>query len=75
MAASKSRKTAVQDPSLEFIPEIDRVDLKAMSYTQLRRLYARMMHAVDAVNEELTLRAEDDNSGDTVSVPAIEPGS
>ena len=69
MAKSKTSKTDVQDPSCKVIQAIDQVDLKALSYTQLRRLHATAIQAVDDVNEELKLRAEDDNAGDTVRIP------
>lgn len=69
MAKSKTIKTGIQDPSSEVIQVIDQVDLKALSYIQLRRLYATVMQAVDDVDEELKLRAQEDNAGDTVRVP------
>jgi len=69
MAKSKTIKTGIQDPSSEVIQAIDQVDLKALSYIQLRRLYATVMQAVDDVDEELKLRAQEDNAGDTVRVP------
>lgn len=70
MSDSKTSQGDVQDLSQEVIQAIAQVDLKALSYIQLRRLYATVMQAVDDVNEELTLRAEEDNAGDTVRVPA-----
>ena len=69
MAKSKTSKTEIQDPSSEVIQAIDQVDLKALSYIQLRRLYATVMQAVDDVDEELKFRAQEDNAGDTVKVP------
>ncbi len=69
MAKSKTSKTEIQDPSSEVIQAIDQVDLKALSYIQLRRLYATVMQAVDDVDEELKFRAQEDNAGDTVRVP------
>ncbi len=69
MAKSKTSKTDVQDPSSKVIQEIDQVDLKALSYTQLQCLHATAVQAVDDVNEDLKLRAEDDNEGDTVRIP------
>ena len=73
MTNSKRKKVDVQDPSRELIQAIDQMDLKALSYTQLRRLYATVMQAVEHIDEELTLRAEDDNAGDTVRVPIPSP--
>lgn len=69
MAKSKTIKTDVQNTSSEVIQAIDQVDLKALSYIQLRRLYATVMQAVDDVDEELKFRAQEDNAGDTVRVP------
>ncbi len=69
MAKPKTSETDVQDRSLDVIQAIEQVDLKTLSYIQLRRLYATLMHAIDDVNEELTIRADEDNAGDTVRVP------
>lgn len=69
MTDSKKSASDAQDPSHDIIQAMDQVDLKALSYIQLRRLYATVTQAVDDVNEELELRAEDDNAGDTVKVP------
>jgi len=69
MAKPKTSETDVQDRSLDVIQAIEQVDLKTLSYIQLRRLYATLMHSVDDVNEELTIRADEDNAGDTVRVP------
>ena len=63
------KKTDMQDPSQSAIQAIEQIDLKALSYIQLRRLYATVMQAVENVSEELTVRAEEDNGGDTVRVP------
>ena len=64
-----SKKTDLQDSSQSAIQAIEQLDLKALSYIQLRRLYATVMQAVDNVSEELTVRAAEDNGGDTVRVP------
>ncbi len=69
MAKSKISKTDGQDLSREVIQAIGRLDLKALSYTQLRRLYATVTQAVDDVDDELKLRAQEDNDGDTVRIP------
>ena len=63
------KKTDMQDPSQSAIQAIEQIDLTSLSYIQLRRLYATVMQAVDDVSEELTVRAEEDNGGDTVRVP------
>ena len=69
MADSNNRTSGVQDPSLAATQAIEQVDLKRLSYKQLRRLYAIVMRVVDDVNEELTVRADEDDAGDTVRVP------
>jgi hypothetical protein len=73
MADPKTSQRDVSDPSQSIIKAIEQIDLKSMTYTQLRRMYATVMQAVDDVNEELTVRAEDDNAGDTVRVPVPSP--
>ncbi len=69
MAKSMKTDTGRKDPSLDTIQAIEKTDLKALSYIQLRRLYATVMQAVDEVSVELKLRAAEDNAGDTVKVP------
>ncbi|MEE8264629.1 MAG: hypothetical protein V3R40_05175 [Gammaproteobacteria bacterium] len=69
MTDSKTSKTTVQDPSVEIIQAIDQVDLKAFSFVQLRRLYTALMQTAADVDEELKVRSEKDNAGDTVRVP------
>ena len=59
----------MQDPSQSAIQAIEQIDVKSLSYIQLRRLYATVMQAVDDMSEELTVRAEEYNGGDTVRVP------
>ncbi len=72
MAKSKKADTEVKDPSLESIQAIEHADLNTFSYTQLRRLRKTIMQAIDDVNEELKLRAADDNAGDTVRIPVTD---
>ena len=69
MTDSKTGKTDVQDPSVEIIQAIDRVDRKAFSFVQLRRFYTALMQTAADVDGELTVRLEKDNDGDTVRVP------
>ena len=69
MTDSKTSETDAQDVLQDAIQAIEQVDLKTLSYIQLRRLYAIVTQAVDNVNEELTIRADEDNAGDTVRVP------
>jgi hypothetical protein len=46
------------------------VDVKVLSYMQLRRLYAALTHARDSVETETSVRTEMSNSGDTTTVQA-----
>ncbi len=69
MAKSKKTDTGRTDPSLETIQAIEKTDLKALSYLQLRRLHATVTQTVTDLDEELKLRSEDDGVGDTVRIP------
>ncbi len=69
MAKSKKTDTGRADPSLETIQAIEKSDLKALSYIQLRRLHATVTQTVTDLDEELKLRSEDDGVGDTVRIP------
>lgn len=60
----------VHDLSLSVIHALAMVDVKALSYMQLRRLYAALTHARDSVETETAIRTRMTNSGDTVNVPA-----
>lgn len=77
MTESNNRQSKQHDRAQDVIDAIEKVELKALSYTELRRLYAIVMQAVDDVNEELTRRKEQDNDGDTVRipVPAADPSA
>lgn len=68
MDDSKIHETNVHDLSLGVIHALAMVDVKALSYVQLRRLYAALKHKIDDVSQEAELRAETDKSGDTVRV-------
>jgi len=69
MAKSKKTDTGRTDPPLETIQAIEKTDLKALSYIQLRRLHATVTQTVTDLDEELKLRSEDDGAGDTVRIP------
>ena len=72
MAKSKKTDTGRTDPSLETIQAIDKTDLKALSYIQLRHLHATVTQTVTDLDEELKLRAEEDSEADTVIIPVKE---
>jgi len=69
MAKSKKTDTGRTDPSLETIQAIEKTDLKALSYIQLRHLHVTVTQTITDLDEELRLRAEDDGAGDTVRIP------
>lgn len=65
-----TRETDIHDLSLGAIHALGMLDVKALSYVQLRRLNAALLHAGDDVNREIRTRTEEDLSGDTVRVPS-----
>ncbi|MFQ5549353.1 MAG: hypothetical protein ACE5FV_13740 [Woeseia sp.] len=69
MAESETTQTDILDPSLGVIQALERLDVKSLSYIQLRRLYAVLMDAVDQLARDVEARKEKDNAGDTVRVP------
>lgn len=70
----KTHETNVHDLSLGVIHALAMVDVKALSYVQLRRLYAALKHKIDDVSQESELRADLDKSGDTVRVQSPKSG-
>ena len=70
MAKQIQRETEVHDLSLGVIHALALVDVKALSYVQLRRLYAALTHASEDVGAEISQRSGDDAGGDTVRVPS-----
>jgi hypothetical protein len=73
MVGRNTHESDVHDLSLSVIHALAMVDVKALSYMQLRRLFAALTHALEDVERETTLRSERSSSGDTVSVPAVTP--
>ena len=68
MAELNTRETDIQDLSLSVIHALALVDVTALSYMQLRRLYAALTHAKEQVARETALRSGDENEGDTLTV-------
>jgi hypothetical protein len=66
----KIHESDVHDLSLSVIHALAMVDVKALSYMQLRRLYAALTHALDCVETETAVRTGMSNSGDTTTVLA-----
>lgn len=71
MVGRNTHESDVHDLSLSVIHALAMVDVKALSYMQLRRLYAALTHALEDVEKETQFRTENGNSGDTVNLPAL----
>ena len=69
MTDNSTRETDLHDLSLGVIHALAIVDVKSLSYMQLRRLYAALTHSSDDVATELARRSERDAAGDTVRIP------
>ena len=69
-----SRESGLHNLSLGVIEALQGVDVKALSYVQLRRLYAALVEAGNTVDAELATRSEATNSlGETVRIQAPVP--
>lgn len=66
----RTHESDVHDLTLSVIHALAMVDVKALSYMQLRRLYAALTHARDSVEAETRVRTDLANAGDTVRVHA-----
>ena len=66
---SPPQETEAHDPSLGVIHALRAVDVAALSYVQLRRLYAAMVEATNMVDDEIARRSESTNAlGETVRI-------
>ena len=76
MAGHSTRETDIHDLSLSVIHALAMVDVKVLSYMQLRRLYAALTHAREDVEQETLRRTDGGLSGDTVNIrrPDLEAG-
>ena len=68
MAEHSTRETDIHDLALSVIHALAMVDVKVLSYVQLRRLFAALTHAREDVEQETLRRADGGLSGDTVNV-------
>ncbi|HNP35192.1 MAG TPA: hypothetical protein PKK10_05020 [Woeseiaceae bacterium] len=66
-------ETDVHDLALGVIHALKMVDAKAMSYVQLRRLYASLVHTCNVVETEITARSGEQDLGKTVRLTAPQP--
>jgi hypothetical protein len=68
MAERSTHESDVHDLSLGVIHALAMVDVKALSYMQLRRLFASLTHALEGVEQETLRRSDKVETGDTVNV-------
>lgn len=68
MSERNTHESDVHDLSLGVIHALAMVDVRALSYMQLRRLFASLTHALENVEEETLRRSEKAETGDTVNV-------
>lgn len=69
MVDKDAHETGVHDLTLGVIHALALVDVKALSYVQLRRLHAALTHACEDVARETEARTEAIPVGETVRVP------
>ena len=67
-----TRETDTHDLSLGVIHALAMVDVKLLSYVQLRRLYASLVKSRDDVQAEIDRRSSSDSSGETVRIQVPE---
>jgi hypothetical protein len=68
MSKDKLHESDVHDLSLGVIHALSMLDVKVLSYMQLRRLNAALIHAAEDVARETAERSDSDKLGDTVRV-------
>lgn len=61
-------ETDIHDLSLGVIHALAMVNAKSLSYVQLRRLYAALVHATDDVEGEIARRSDSGSLGETVRI-------
>jgi hypothetical protein len=71
MDQTAKHKNLADDSFAELFERLQNVDAAKLSFVQLRRLQDRLMHASDAIEREVTMRAAENASGDTVNVPSL----
>ena len=59
-------ETDIHDLSLGVIHALKMLDVRAMSYSQLRRLYAALLHMTSDVEAEIGNRSGEHKLGETV---------
>ena len=66
--ANNTLETDIHDLSLGVIHALAMLNVKALSYVQLRRLYAALVHASDDVQAEIARRSGSEALGETVRI-------
>lgn len=70
LMANETLETDIHDLSLGVIHALAMVNARSLSYVQLRRLYAALVHAADDVESEIARRSDSHNLGETVRIKA-----
>jgi hypothetical protein len=70
LMANETLETDIHDLSLGVIHALAMVNARSLSYVQLRRLYAALVHAADDVESEIARRSDSNNLGETVRFKA-----
>jgi hypothetical protein len=65
---NETLETDIHDLSLSVIHALAMVNARSLSYVQLRRLYAALVHATDDVEGEIARRSESGSLGETVRI-------
>lgn len=70
LMADETLETDIHDLSLGVIHALAMVNARSLSYVQLRRLYAALVHSADDVESEIARRSDSNNLGETVRFKA-----
>jgi len=70
MSETAQHQTDGHDISLKAVNALSTLDLTGLSFVQLRRLHKVLLQACEDIEKETVVRADSDNSGDTVRVPS-----
>ncbi len=61
-------ETDIQDLTLGVIQAVKMLDVSALSYVQLRHLYAAVTHTTKLVDDEIAKRSQGENLAETVQM-------
>jgi hypothetical protein len=65
---NETLETDIHDLSLGVIHALAMVNARSLSYIQLRRLYAALVHSAEDVEAEIARRADSRDLGETVRI-------